>query len=84
MKYQSNLGWQKKLKTFSEAELKVLMALSVEKYSWRTRDRIASATGFGVSEVDKILAVLIEKGFVRPSMSRKKNIIFGLIERVGE
>ena len=83
MAYLNQLKWQKQLEEYSDNERKVLMVLSHEKYRWRTRDRISKISGLSESEVDKILSELIEKNKVRPSISKKKNVIFGLIERVG-
>ena len=64
-------------------ETKVLLALSHDEYKWRTKERIAKSTGIGPGQVDSVLSQLIEKDKVRLSMSKKKNVIFGLRERVG-
>ena len=82
MKYRNDLEWMKELHSFSEKEQKVLMTLSTEKYGWRRKDRIISATGLSEEVVEKALSNLIAKDTVVPSLSKKKNIIFGLKEVV--
>lgn len=82
MAYRSGLQWMKDLSSFSKAQQQVLLALSHEKYRWRTRDRIASVTGLSPSELDSVLSELMEKGLVVISRSKKQNIIFGLKEIV--
>lgn len=83
MAYRNNLKWMKQLNLFKPEEQKVLLALSHDKYEWRTRDRLIEITGFEPSQLDSLLSELIEKDFVRPSFSKTKNIIFGLREVVG-
>ena len=82
MKYLSDLKWLKELSELDEPHKKVMLALSHHKYSWRTRERIAKTTGMSESEVDQVLGDLISQDKVRPSISKKKNVIFGLRERV--
>lgn len=82
MAYRSGLQWMKDLSSFSKTQQQVLLALSHEKYRWRTRDRIASVTGLSPSELDSVLSELMEKGLVVISRSKKQNIIFGLKEIV--
>ncbi len=83
MAYLNRLKWQMELSEYGELHKKVLLALSHEKYRWRTRERIAKSTGMSESEVDRALEELISKDRVRASISKKKNVIFGLRERVG-
>ena len=83
MKFESDLKWMEKLEEFSEDEQKVLMALSSSKYKWRKRENLSKATGLDETRTDEILSILIKRGLIRPSMSKSKNIIFGLRERVG-
>ena len=83
MAYKKNLKWARKLPEFSEEETKVLLALSHDNYEWRTKKRIVKSTDFAPDQVDSVLAELIDKKMVRISMSKKKNVIFGLRERVG-
>jgi len=80
--YKNDLNWQKRLNEFSPEEQKVLLALSREGYRWRTRDRLLEVTGFDPQTLDTTLSSLISKDLVRPSFSKKKQIIFGLRERV--
>jgi predicted HTH transcriptional regulator len=82
MAYLNKMKWQEELSEYSELEKKVLLALSHEKYRWRTRERIAKSTGMSESEVDRALEELISKDKVRASFSKKKSVIFGLRERV--
>jgi hypothetical protein len=74
--------WQKRLSDFTTEEQKVLLALSNSKYKWRTRERLLEVTGFDAKTLDTTLSRLIGKDLVRPSFSKKKEIIFGLRERV--
>lgn len=83
MRYLTNLLWQNRLSELSENEQKVLLALSSIKYEWRTRKKLLKKTDLDDTKLDKTLSLLISKGFIRPSFSKKKNIIYGLIERVG-
>jgi hypothetical protein len=80
--YRSDLEWQRHLEKFTPEEQKVLLALSHSRYSWRTRDRLLEVTGFDRKTLDTTLSRLISKDLVRPSFSTKKQIIFGLRERV--
>lgn len=82
MKYESNLSWQGKLEEFSDIQQKLLLALSPSKYRWRTKNALAKTTGMSGTEVDRVLSELISENLVRASFSKKRNIIFGLIERV--
>jgi len=82
-RYLTDLHWFRKLSAFSPAEQKVLMALSHAKYKWRTRHRLAAVTGLPGKELDSTLAGLLAKQLVRPSLSKNKNIIFALKERIG-
>ena len=70
------------LGSFSDPERKVLLALSHEKFRWRSRDRLLSVTGLTPTELDSTLAGLIAKEYVRPSFGKSKNIIFALKERL--
>lgn len=81
-KYRNDLAWQEEFDQFDPVEQKVLLALSHAKYRWRTRDRLLEVTGLDPKELDSVLARLLSRHIVRPSFSKKKNIIFGLRERV--
>jgi predicted transcriptional regulator len=59
------------------------MALSSSKFKWRTKERISNTVGLSETEVDEILSNLMSLNLVRASISKKKNVIFGLTERVG-
>lgn len=83
MTYLSNLKWMRTLQSFSNQEQKVLLALSHERFKWRTMPSISKASGLSKDEIDHLLSKLIEAGHVRPSFSRAKKVIFGLHERVG-
>lgn len=82
MSYLTNLKWLQNLSDFTPDQQKVLLALSHERYRWRTRDRIIEVTGLPLGVVDSVLSELIRKDLVRPSFSKKKEVIFGLKERV--
>lgn len=61
----------------------MLLVLSHNKCNWRTKERVALTTGLTNEKLDSTLANLIEKGYVRPSLSKNKDLIFGLTEIVG-
>ena len=82
MAYRNDLRWLSQLDRFNEDEKKVLLALSHDKYDWRSRDRLLEITDFEPKKLDSILSNLISKDLVRPSFSKTKNVIFGLRERV--
>lgn len=81
-KYRNDLEWQKQFDQFDPDEQKVLLALSHAKYRWRTRERMLEVTGLEPAKLDSALARLLSRRIVRPSFSKKQNIIFGLRERV--
>jgi len=82
MAYLTQLDWLKQLTGYSEEKRKVLLALSHEKYLWRSKEKISTVTGLSDFEVDSILSDLMSEDKVRASLSKKKNVIFGLRERV--
>jgi hypothetical protein len=81
--YNTDLNWLAEMGNFSDEEQKVLLALSHEKYSWRTKDRLTQVTDLPNEHLDSVLSDLIGRGYVRPSFSKKRNLIFGLTGRVG-
>jgi RIO-like serine/threonine protein kinase len=82
MGYLTGLEWMRLLDQFTPEQQKILLALSHDKYRWRTRDRLLEVTGLNSKTLDSNLSKLINLNFIRPSISKKKNIIFGLKERV--
>ncbi len=82
MGYLTNLPWLKQFNQHCEAEQKVLLALSNEKYKWRTKDRLLAVTGLDSTTLDTTLADLISRNLVKPSFSKSRKLIFGLVERV--
>lgn len=83
MSYRSDLDWLKHLEQYDSEQQKILLALSHERYRWRTKERLAKVCGLSEGETDKLLAQLIDRGLVRASISKKKHVIFGLRERIG-
>ena len=77
-----NLRWIELAPELSEAEQKILLALSSDKYVWRTKERLLAVTGLPRDELESSLANLIKRGLVRPSFSKSRNLIYGLVERV--
>ena len=78
-----NLSWVRQLPRFSEDEQKVLLALSDERYTWRTKVGIIGVTQLTRDRVEAILAKLIEDEFVQPSLSRAGELIYRLTDREG-
>ena len=83
MAYLTNLRWVKNLADFDPEQQKVLLALSHDQYKWRSRDHLLSLTRLESKELDNVLSELIDEDVIRPSFSKKRNIIFGIRERVG-
>lgn len=83
MLYMNDLEWMNDLAEFTEAEQKVLLALSHNKYKWRSRERISQLTRIGPRRLDRVLSGLLEEDLIRPAFSTDRKIIYGLKERVG-
>ena len=83
MPYLTDLEWIKDFDEFSEAEQKVLLALSHDKNMWRNRDRLLDLTGLTTRRLERTLAYLIADGLIRPAFSKQRRIVFALRERVG-
>lgn len=66
---------------YSPEQRQILDALSSE-VRWRSRGRILEITGLAPGTLDKSLAELVHNNVVRPVFG-KKEIVFGLRERVG-
>ncbi len=82
MNYNTNLKWLSQFHEFSPEQQKVLLALSNEQYKWRAKDRLRAVTALEPDVLDSTLAQLLKRNIVRPSFSKRRNIIFGLRERV--
>ena len=82
MPYLTDLKWIRNLDEFSDEEQKVMLALSDERYKWRTRDRLQKLTNLSTKRLERTLGHLIADDLVRPAFSKKRNVIFGLKERV--
>lgn len=83
MAYLNKLYWQADLSEFDEKQTKVLLVLSDDKFKWRSKERIAKITGMSDFELDEVLSGLMLRDKLRASISKNKNLIFGLRERVG-
>lgn len=85
MKFLTELRWREQQENFDRDQLKILLALSDEEYTWRTLDRIKDVTRLDYNTLTDKLKDLIAGGWVRASVSRNsKEPIFGLVERVGQ
>lgn len=78
-----NLSWVRQLPRFNDDEQKVLLALSDERYTWRTKGGIVGVTQLTRDSVEAILAKLIQDGFVQPSLSRAGDLVYRLTDREG-
>lgn len=78
-----NLSWVRQLSRFTDEEQKVLLALSDERYNWRTKAGIIGVTQLTSERVESVLAGLIQDGFVQPSFSRSGDLIYRLADRPG-
>ena len=79
---EQNFEWPNCAKEYSLDEQRILQALSHETYRWRAKDRLLRATGLETDAFDTSLTELIRTGVVKPAFSPKRNIVFGLRERV--
>lgn len=82
MNYNTNLKWLRRFGQFSPEQQKILLALSNEQYKWRAKERLRVVTALEPEVLDNALTQLMKNEIVRPSFSKKKNIVFGLRERV--
>ena len=82
MTYQTTLGWLADRQKFPREQQKILLALSDDRYTWRSKDRLQAVTDLEPDVFDTALAQLIKNKLVLPSFSKKQSIIFGLRERV--
>ena len=83
MGYLAELEWMRDFDKYNAEEQKVLLALSPDIHKWRSKKKIMKITDFDERQLDSTLAALMKRNLVRASFSKKKNIIFGLRERVG-
>ena len=83
MPYLDDLDWMSDLDDFSDAERRVLLALSHDKYKWRSRERIRQLTRIRPSRLDRVLSGLLEDDLIEPAFSADRKIVYGLKERVG-
>ena len=72
MAYLTSLKWMSDFAEYTPEERKVLLALSHDKYKWRTRDRLQGVTRMESRELDSTLAHLLEEDLVRPSLARSE------------
>ncbi|HZK82882.1 MAG TPA: hypothetical protein VFC46_17495 [Humisphaera sp.] len=77
-----NLTWVKQWPQLNDDEQLVLLALSDERFQWRTLKGIIAATALDRAVVEEVLAKLIREKLVRPSFSREREIIYGLVDRI--
>ena len=82
MTYQSDLKWLANRRSFPQEQQIILLALSDDRYKWRSKDRLQAVTDLEPLALDNALAQLIKQQLVAPSLSQKENMIFGLRERV--
>lgn len=81
--YLTDLGWIKSFDDFTEEQKIVMLALSHHKYKWRGRVGLLKATQMDTKTLDRTLSSLIIDDYVRPTFSKRRNIVFGIRERVG-
>ena len=83
MPYLNDLEWMSDLGDFSDAERRVLLALSHHKYKWRSRERIRQLTRIRSGRLDRVLSGLLEDDLIQHAFSADRKIVYGLKERVG-
>ena len=82
MTYQSDLKWLANRRSFPREQQKILLALSNDKYKWRTMDRLRAVTDLERDTFDTALAQLMKEKLVIPTFSPEIKLVFGLRERV--
>lgn len=78
------LSWSKQLERWSDDQQKILIALSHERFRWRTPLGLLAATGLDEGRLEGAMAELVKAGVVRPSLSNDGRLIYGLVDRVGD
>lgn len=67
---------------FTPEQQKIVQALSDNDYQWRTIERLSAVTGLQEAALSAALTQLLREDIVKPSFSKKHNIIYGLRSRV--
>jgi len=84
MEYNTTgLDWVKHFSALTEAEQKVLVALSHDRWKWRSKKALESVTRLESSELDRTLANLVQRNIVSGGLSESGQLLFALAERVG-
>ncbi len=78
-----NLSWIREMPRLNDEQQKVLLALSHDRYIWRTKQGLMNATGLERDQLESALADVIARNLVRPSFSRNGDIIYGLVRARG-
>ena len=69
-------------RVFTPEQQMIIQALSGDEYEWRTAERLLAVTGLRNEALSAALTQLLREDVVKPSFSKKHNLIFGLRERV--
>mgnify|MGYP001588344804 CR=1 FL=1 len=84
MTIERKLMWRQHPEAFEDDAKRILLALSIKKWLWRTLESIQRATGLSHDSLVENLAELIERSLVKVSVQKTtREPIFGLWERVG-
>ena len=79
------LRWRSHASEFDTDEKKILLALSHQKWVWRTLDNLKAATRLEPDVLEEKLAGLIKKRLVKGSVYKPHTSdarpVFGLVER---
>jgi len=80
--YLKELSWRERADGFSKEERRVLLALSDERWEWRTLTNLRKLTRISPEELSAVLDSLIEEGLVTAALTTDRRPIFGLTERL--
>lgn len=78
----NELSWPKQLERWNEDQQKILIALSHERFRWRTTQGLLAATGLDEERLEGAMAELVKAGVVRPSLSKNGRLIYAIADRV--
>ena len=83
MAYLRELHWREQKDHFDDAARRILIALSSDRYEWRSFTRLQQVTKLSSDALREALDSLMADSWVRASVSKSMEPIYGLTERVG-
>ncbi len=81
--FLKDLEWREHPEDFTWAEQRILLALSNDRWEWRTVDNLKAVVRLSESEYHEALTTLMSDGLARGWITYDWQPIPGLAERVG-